>query len=166
MKLRILIIILFIFFMSPCFGQKNNIETIPAAPNKNVIYGTLGVYPEEFYGTIMGNYERMIFHFPNSFFNSMWVRVGAGPWVWWTGKGINYVSTISVLTGRKGTHLETGAGVLFTYHPDIKKFYPLINNRYLAGNFGFRFQRPQGRFVFRTGIGWPEYLYLSLGASF
>ena len=35
-----------------------------------------------------------------------------------------------------------------------------------AGAIGYRFQKPGGKFVFRTGIGFPESLYLSLGLCF
>jgi hypothetical protein len=102
-----------------------------------VIYATLGVYPDEAYGSLLGNYERMIFQLPNSFVQSFWLRIGAGPWVGWVMKGTNYVSTISLLIGRRGTHLETGAGVLFTYNSYWGKFDPIVNDRYLAGNISF-----------------------------
>ena len=29
--------------------------------------------------------------------------------------------------------------------------------------FGYRFQKKNGNFVFRTGAGWPDCIYLSLG---
>lgn len=165
-KLKIVFSLSFIFFVNTGYGQGDKSDISSIGLKKNVIYATLGVYPGESYGTLLGNYERMIIQFPNSFVNSLWVRVGAGPWVWWTGKGTNYVSTISVITGRKGSHLEAGAGVLFTYDSYRGSFHPLINNRHLAGNIGFRFQKPGGFFVFRTGIGWPEFIYLSLGFCF
>ena len=31
---------------------------------------------------------------------------------------------------------------------------------------GYRFQKPKGGLVFRTGIGYPEGVYLSLGYAF
>jgi len=166
LKMRILVIIIFLSYINICYSQGLNTDINSNKLNKNVIYATLGVYPGEFYGTLMGNYERMIIEFPTTFISSLWVRVGAGPWVWWTGNGTNYVSTISLLTGRKGVHMETGLGALLTYNPESKNFRHLIRDRYLAGNIGFRFQKPGGKFVFRTGIGWPEFLYLSLGYSF
>jgi hypothetical protein len=114
----------------------------------------------------MANYERLIVEFPKSFIDSLWVRDGAGPWVGWTSHVTNYVYTISLLDGRKGVHMETGLGALLTYNMESKNFNPLINDRHLAGNIGFRFQKPGGKFVFRTGIGWSEFLYLSLGYIF
>ena|SRR5665647_1390401 len=163
---NILVILFALLFVNRCYCQGNNSNIDSTSFKKNVINVSLGVDPSEFYGTLMGNYERMIVHFPKSFVNSLWVRVGAGPWVWWSGKGTNFVSTISILTGRKGAHIETGVGILFTYDSRINDFHPLVHNRYLAGNIGFRFQKPDGVFVFRTGIGWPEFLYLSSGFCF
>jgi hypothetical protein len=166
MKLKILLAICLVFSLNSGFSQTTNSEYKPIELKKNVIYGTLGIDYWEFYGTLMGNYERMIFQLPKSFVNSVWVRVGAGPWAWWTGEGINYVSTLSVLTGRKSAHLEIGSGLLITYNSDHNSYHPLINNSYLAGNLGFRYQKPGGNFVFRTGMGWPEFMYLSLGVCF
>jgi hypothetical protein len=166
MKLKMLFILSFVFFTSICFCQKGKTEISDIGLKKNVVYGTLGVDIGEFYGTILGNYERMIIMFPDSFFQSFWLRVGAGPWVWWTDKGINYVSTLSVLMGRRSAHLEVGSGVLFSYNSTEKRFNPLINDRHLAGNLGFRFQKPGGKLVLRAGLGWPEFMYLSLGVCF
>jgi hypothetical protein len=166
MKLKMLFILCFIFYKSIGYSQKNNSDFNSIRLKKNVIYGTIGVDVGEFYGTLMGNYERMIFELPGSFIQSFWVRVGAGPWVWWTGKGVNYVSTLSAIMGRRSIHLEAGAGILFTYNSEAGRFHPLIRDRILAGNLGFRFQKPGGQFVLRTGIGWPEFIYLSFGVCF
>ena len=154
------------FYINAGFSQENKSDIKPTGLKKNVIYGTLGIDVSETYGTIMANYERMILELPNSFVQSFWVRVGAGPWVWWTGKGWHYASTLSALTGRKSVHFEFGGGILFTYDSHYEKFHPLIGDRHLAGNLGFRYQKPGGTFIFRTGIGWPEYMYLSLGYCF
>ena len=127
---NILVILFALLFVNRCYCQGNNSNIDSTSFKKNVINVSLGVDPSEFYGTLMGNYERMIVHFPKSFVNSLWVRVGAGPWVWWSGKGTNFVSTISILTGRKGAHIETGVGILFTYDSRINDFHPLVHNRY------------------------------------
>jgi len=108
----------------------------------------------------------MIFQLPKSSFHSFWIRIGAGPWVGWGSTGINYVSTLSALLGRRSAHFEFGSGVLVTYWSQEKKLKPIINERYIAGFGGFRFQKPTGNFVFRTGLGWPDGIYLSLGYCF
>jgi len=33
-------------------------------------------------------------------------------------------------------------------------------------SIGYRMQKPNGHFIFRTGVGWPEALYIDLGVSF
>jgi hypothetical protein len=151
------------------FGQgSNDIKSIEL--KKNVLYGTFGVEYFEFYGTLMGNYERMIVELPPSFFfHSFWFRIGAGPWRGgfdYPERGWNFTSTLSTLIGRKSSHMEIGGGVLYTYNLYYKKFQPLIRDRHLAGNLGFRYQKPGGNFLFRTGIGWPEFTYLSFGICF
>jgi len=159
-------VICFIFITSIGFSQGSKLEINSIGLKKNVIYATLGVEVDDFYGTILGNYERMLIQFPNSFVQSFWIRVGAGCWGAWGDQGSNYVSTLSMVMGKKSAHLEIGSGVLFTYHRETKSFEPLVNDSHLAGNLGFRFQKPGGYFILRTGMGWPEFLYLSLGFCF
>jgi hypothetical protein len=162
----ILLILILLVYVNICVSQGNSSNINSDASRKNVIYATLGLEPGEFYGTIMVNYERKIVQFQKSFISSIWTRVGAGPWVWWTDKGTNYIGSISMLTGRKTMHFESGAGLLITYNSESKSFRPLIHNRYFAGNLGLRLQKYGRPFVFRTGIGWPEFLYISSGISF
>ena len=133
---------------------------------KNSFYLTAGAYPEGLYGNITGNFERIIAEFPKSFFQAFQVKIGGGPWVAWLAEGINFFSVASVLMGRSGSHLETGMGVLFTYRTDRKRWDPIVNDKHIAGNIGYRFQRPGGKLVLRGGLGWPEGYYLSLGICF
>ncbi len=35
-----------------------------------------------------------------------------------------------------------------------------------AGSIGYRFQKAEGGFIFRTGIGFPDGLYVSAGFRF
>lgn len=148
-------------------SQKTEIKIVSAELRKNVVSATAGSWlPAEFYFSLLGNYERMILQLPKTFINSFWIRVGAGPWAGWGPTGMNYVTTLSAIMGRGSAHFEIGSGVLFTYWSDKKKFDPIMNERYLAGILGFRYQKPGGSFTFRTGLGWPEGIYLSLGYCF
>jgi len=36
----------------------------------------------------------------------------------------------------------------------------------VAGEIGYRYQNPEGGFLFRTGIAWPETVYIGLGFNF
>jgi hypothetical protein len=165
-KLKVFFIICYVFIADISLSQKAIIPVSHAELKKNAVSVTAGSWPEEFYFSLLGNYERMIFQLPKSFIHSFWIRVGAGPWAEFGPTGVNYVSTLSALLGRGGAHFEFGSGVLFTYWSDEKEFGPIINERYLAGFLGFRYQKPGGYFVFRTGLGWPEGIYLSLGYCF
>lgn len=166
-RFQVFFIVIFIFIAGICLGQKTIIPPGNCDLKKNAVSVTGGTWlPVEFYFSFLGNYERMIFHLPESFIHSIWIRVGAGPWAGWGPTGMNYVSTVSALMGRGSAHFEFGPGVLFTYWSDEKQFKPIINERYLAGFLGFRYQKPQGNFLFRTGLGWPDGIYLSLGYCF
>jgi hypothetical protein len=166
MRLKALFLFCSLLFMSEIYCQTAVTELSKPELRKNVVYGTIGFYPEEFYGTILGNYERKLYQFPNSCINSLWVRVAAGPWGSWGSEGWNYVSTLSLLTGKKASHIEFGAGAVLSWDTSAKHFYPIWSDNYIAANLGYRYQKPGGSFVFRTGIGWPEFLYLSLGFCF
>jgi hypothetical protein len=164
MKYRYLLCIFLLAITLEGLSQKRNWEKDEL--KKNSLFGTLGYYPEGMYTNITGNYERLIVEFPESFFRAVHLRVGGGPWVAWMADGVNFFAVTSLLMGRSGSHLETGMGVLFTYHPDRREWHPIVNDRHLAGNLGYRFQRPGGEFVWRAGLGWPEGFYLSLGWCF
>ena len=83
------------------------------------------------------------------------------------------------LLGRKKSHLELGLGmaslfdkegynsavqnaVYYSAKPsreDYRSFLP-------AATIGYRFQKPDEGFVFRTGIASPDGIYLSVGCAF
>jgi hypothetical protein len=164
MRIKLLIIILSLIIVPKVFSQEKSSGFKEL--RKNSVYGTAGIYIEGMYGNITGNYERVLVTFPKSFIQAVQMRVGAGPWVAWMSDGVNLFSVMSMLMGRGSSHIETGMGVLFTYHPDTKQWKPIVNDRHIAGNIGYRYQKPGGWFVFRTGLGWPEGFYLSLGYCF
>ncbi|MFT6149445.1 MAG: hypothetical protein ACJAUH_002137 [Saprospiraceae bacterium] len=39
-------------------------------------------------------------------------------------------------------------------------------NLYPSGTLDYRYQKSNDRFVFRTGAGFPDIIYLSLGVAF
>lgn len=147
-------------------GQNTIIPVHPPELKKNVVSAAAGGWPMEFYFSLLGNYERLIYQTPRSSFHSIWIRAGAGPWAEFGPTGVNFVSTLSALIGRQSAHLEFGSGVIFTWWSDSKSFHPLVNEKHLAGFLGFRYQKPGGNFVFRTGMGWPEGIFLGLGYCF
>jgi hypothetical protein len=73
--------------------------------------------------------------------------------------GSYFLSQYGILTGVKKHHFEVSAG--FT------KFFGAKNvETLLSGSIGYRRQKPDSQFIFRTGVGWPETLYLGIGVSF
>jgi hypothetical protein len=164
MKFPLLSILFLQILISTGFSQETNGET--QGLKKNSVYATGGIYFDEIYGNVTVNYERLIVEFPNSFFHGFQVRAGAGPWVAWLAEGINVFSVMSLLMVKGSSHVETGAGVLFTYRTDYQEWDPIVRERHLAGNIGYRYQKPGGKFLLRAGLGWPEGYYISLGFCF
>ncbi|GEM_PF-2316273 len=41
-----------------------------------------------------------------------------------------------------------------------------LSSVYPAAAIGYRYQKPKGGFVFRTGLGWVDGIYLSFGSAF
>lgn len=133
---------------------------------KNAVQGTLGTLPG-FWGVINGNYERLISEKKKGLFKSYWFRAGAGLYVEWGGEGGHFVTGLTGLTGSNKNHLELNVGLalLFPNFPyEYAGPHPIRVNP--AGVIGYRFQKPQGKFVFRFGVGYPEAWYLSLGLVF
>lgn len=150
--------ILFFFSLLKISYSQDSISYSSVIPfKKNSIYGTLGAgYVFDF----TGNYERMIFYPLNRKIQSVGIRLSAGPGVSVFVSFMQYISTLTVLTGKGNNHFEFGAGADF-----IKAKYedwqiaPVVN-------LGYRFQKPGGDYIFRTGTGFPELLYLSVGFCF
>ncbi|MFM1999707.1 MAG: hypothetical protein RL204_1654 [Bacteroidota bacterium] len=121
----------------------------------NSIYGNLGI--GGLYLTATGYYERIIFKPFEKRNISPLVKVGYGGYAEWAGRGDYFVARTGILTGIKKHHFETSIGITYYYKYDM--VWPSI----LAG---YRIQKPNSPFLFRTGIGFPEALYVGIGLSF
>ncbi len=64
-----------------------------------------------------------------------------------------------ILTGNRASHFELSGGIVYSLRGEYGLFP-------LSVNSGWRFQKPNKHFLLRLGLGWPDILYLSLGASF
>ncbi len=140
-------------------GQTNQRDSTHQV-NKSSVYFSLGMFP--IYVSAMGNYEHLFTHRPSSFFKTSGVRVGGGLMALWESSGWFAMSTYTSLTGKGNNHLEVGLGVMYAEYTEEEAEAILL----LAGNVGYRFQKPNGRFIFRTGVGFPEAIYISFGFSF
>ncbi len=147
----IFLFLVFSIIYSSLYGQEAELK-------KNAVYTTAGlVY------SLTLCYEREIKAFEN---NRRLVLRGIG------GYGVRIFEfegpvgaiMIDAIRGSESKHLEYGAGLSIEIMPDIAinrdfKIWP-------AANIGYRYQKPGGHFVFRTGGGWPEAAYISLGFAF
>ncbi len=182
-----LFILSFIFLISNSLSQEASSDiiksederTIQPELKKNAFYfsgGTFGAI----YSFINGNFERMIWGNKHPVIQSIFIRISVGTEKYeglMTGlfhtssvKGTSYLSTFGGLVGKKNSFLEFGLGVRCldgtetvtsaltggTKNHDYQEFIP-------AFTLGYRFQKPGENFIFRSGIGYPELYYLSLG---
>ena len=82
-----------------------------------------------------------------------------------TTSGFQYKLSLHYLSGLKTNHFEIGSGI---YRFDrrnndgdgVRPFYaPQLN-------LGYKYLKPNGKLSFRTGLGYPELLYVSFGRAF
>lgn len=178
LKLNLLFVVMNVSLILPSFGQEMNRETVQPGLKKNAIYGTVGTVG--IYGAAEGNYERMIAETGKGFLKSYWARVGYGGYYSWEDSGSLFVIGLTALTGARKSHMEFNVGFTSTYDRDSYEIG--VSNSSIggdpkpaksefrdyspAGSIGYRFQKPGGSFIFRTGFGFPESLYVSLGFCF
>ena len=130
--------------------------------NKNALFVNAG--PLLVLNNINLNYERILKQHIGDENISVFVKVGVGGWndIW--GSGGYTMAQLGLLTGNNKHHFELSAGGLL----DVPKFgwgdkprgYPF------AVNIGWRIQDPNKNFIFKLGVGLPEFLYFGLGFSF
>ena len=139
------------------FGQ-NEPNTKIDLPKKN-IYGELHV---GLFSQGVMNYERQIFSGKTV---SWYGRLGGGygAWVEWGGDfGWGGLGAITMLTGKKNNHFELNAGGFLG--TDGEGFLGIVDGEafiFPIFNVGYRYQKPEGGFIFRANAG-----ITSLGLSF
>jgi len=161
--MRILIIasIIFVAFEIMAVCQATSDSVFSVNNKKNVVYGTLGLYP----GTACNiNYERQIIHSVKYALSSINIRLGFGLYGDLTGSENMFLLSSSFIFGQGSGHFETGLGAAYLF--DIVRMnYDKKTDIIPSINAGYRFQKKTGQFVFRTGIGWPECIHISLGLA-
>ena len=171
----------------PRFSVAQETKTTSAEPKmcSNAIYGSVGIGGLYFPATIY--YERML---KQNMWNrgiSSFAKVGIGTAAHWEGHSEYFLGQYGMLTGREKNHFEASIGFVYFYRGDMYSgsrttsttininedgTYNIIEEKtsvsalsLLSGSIGYRYQKPKGHLVFRTGIGWPEAVYVSLGFS-
>ena len=122
-------------------------------PKKN-IYGELHV---GLFSQGVMNYERQIFSGKTV---SWYGRLGGGYGGWLEPFSADYgwggLGAITMLTGKKNNHFELNAGGFLGFEDTYNEafIFPIFN-------VGYRYQKPEGGFIFRANAG-----IISLGLSF
>ena len=173
--------LLFILLALACYSpQASGQDSLKIQP-KNVIYANAGTFLIWF--TASANYELQLFSTDNKFYVNYYMRACAGKFATWGADGPYGSLSLQGVFGLKKSHLELGLGwgVLFeksSYEIGVSNAnypYPGTSPEPSRGDYtnitpavsvGYRYQRPAGGFVFRTGIGFPDGIYLSLGSAF
>jgi len=160
MKKTFIITVLFIVSNSLVTAQEENIDSLKINLNKNSINLSLGP------GGILAlfipahvSYERL---FQGKVFgsrNSTIVDFGVGGAAHWGGESPFIISRFGILTGSGRRHFEAKAGICYFWAGDFQGLFP-------SGSLGYRKQKPGSHFIFRTGIGFPDAMYVSWGVSF
>lgn len=161
-----------------CYSKQSSGQDLVETQSKNAIYanaGTLGLW-----FTASVNYERHLFSTDNKFHVNYYLRTCAGVYETWGADGPYGSLGLQGIFGAEKNHLELGLGLGVLYD---KSGYEIgvSNANYFtepnpprgdytdwvpAVSVGYRYQKPSGGFVFRTGIGFPDGVYLSLGLAF
>ncbi len=150
---------LFLLFLNNNAYSQDIKGQADAELNKNAVYGNIG--SAVLYWTTTGYYERLIKQNMGGNSNiSSFAKIGFGGYATWGIGGNFLLAQIGLLTGAKRHHFEISAGPNSYLNGDLKGF------RFYSALMGYRIQKPGGNFIFRTGIGLPEALYLGLGVSF
>jgi hypothetical protein len=110
------------------------------------------------YNNALLNIERVIKNRPNNVFSSYRISIAGGVWETWGEASWVLLSKFLMLSGKQNSHFEWGVGL--GYSPEYDTFLAPV------GNIGYRYQKPNGWFVLRTGFGFPETIYLSGGVVF
>ncbi len=162
MRVQALSLIIFFSLFSRGIGQSVQ-DSVSSVIMRNVVFGTFGAFPVAIYNI---NYERNIYYKPiTGSVSSINLRLGYGKEADLSGSAEMLLTSANFIFGPGSGHFEADIGVAYLfniirYKTDKKTgFTPVVN-------LGYRFQRSDGHFVFRTGLGWPDCIYASLGFAF
>jgi len=154
--------IILLFISNAIAAQDVKPDSIESKMFNNAIYGSIGINMEilgEAWFTATAYYERMFRKNVQKSKISTFLKAGLGNTAYWEDASSYIMAQFGLLTGAKKHHLEASAGLVKSFDKDYDIFP-------LSATIGYRIQKPQGHFIFRTGVGWPETLYFGLGLSF
>ena len=175
MQKSAIFLVIITIFSHTIYGQseQDSLERV----RKNAVQASAG------FGRVIAaysvNYERLIVQFEDNSLIGLWGKAGVGGWAEYGNNGGDYQQlTVGLLTGKSSGHLELNFGGARMYNQQGFENYWMINDpqakpvksNYVrwnpVGSLGYRFQKPDGGILFRTGLGYPEGVFIGLGASF
>ena len=153
------LLIAFFTFQTLAVCQTNIDESSSSNFKKNVLYATFGLYP---YAIFNFNYERQIIHPIKGPMSSINLRLGYGVEGDLSGSEELCLLSSNFIFGSGSGHFETDIGAAYLFNI-VKDNYDKKVGITPIISLGYRFQKKNGHFVFRTGVGWPDCIYISLG---
>lgn len=180
MRYSILTAICFVFVSIPFYAQSVDDSSLFENKNSVSISGGYGLL----YITGHVSYERILKpRLDNDKFRQFGFKVGYNRWVFWADDGSTFYGALNWIWGKSKNHLETSLGLSILFESSSYEI-GVSNSRVInggsgvepsraeytmllpSGNIGYRFQKPDGNFIFRTGIGFPEAVYIGFGVAF
>ena len=153
-----LVTFLLFFTFSPMFSQQDSIQQTELIYRKNTIHGSIGTVAIGYSASIF--YDRILFESQKESKFTTFLRVGyQGNIFILSNGGHAYILEAGMLTGKNYSHFEGTLGVTYFTLDFEYRVLP-------AFSIGYRGQKPKGGFMFRTGIGNPEWVYFGLGLAF
>ncbi len=171
MKYLALFFLLFLTVSSSVFSQEVEENPSPADTHlkKNSVFGNVGLGLPWISGSASITYDRSIFITQDDMDIRGKLSIG---YLGVFGGSFNYQSvTIGLLTGKHKNHFELFAGAALNQYNTSSSPGDTFQEEssigiFPAGNIGYRYQKPGGWFIFRTGIGFPDLGYLGVGVAF
>ena len=175
--MKIILLLIIGLGVNSLFAQK--IDSSRTVIKKNLIYVNIGVASSI-------NYERILINKKRPILNSLNLQIGGSNTLGLLGGGTVVGADLSLLavTGVKNNHLILGGGVGFVDYSDEQWFRinmsnynyaiekgtepgekPVRNKFRPSFRLGYRFQEPNGRFMFNTGISSEEIVFIGAGIS-
>ncbi len=157
MKHFFILLHLLFFYSSTAFGQLDHVSETKPIFNKNAIHGSIGTVV--LYASVSGYFERMLFDRLKRNYLATFVRVGIGHYGGLESSGSFTLIQTGIMTGKDKGHFEGAFGLAHRTNKNDNNYEPAI----VAG---YRWQKPEGNFIFRTGVAYPESLYAGVGFCF
>jgi len=159
MKSNLLILSGILLLSISGFSQENISDTLPTKIRESAIYGSAGGGPIVL--SVNLNYELLFKENPEKKLRKQGIRTATGLWLIWEDFGYFILADYVWLTGAGNQHFEWGLGA--SYYQELSGDEWLVLP---AGYIAYRYQKPQGRLIFRSGIGFPDGLFLCFGYAF